>query len=159
MTTQTRVAPFKRTVHIGTLDTGYAMRANVTVDIEWTGERLSMSGTAERPRARDIDEGGQMQDTITEIPATDLLVSASARDQLVDIWNRWHLNDMRAGCEHQRAAGWTPARYGTPEYGTDDPIGKPCPMCGYRYGSAWLHEDVPADILQILRTWPEEVSA
>src|ERR1043165_2726339 len=26
--------------------------------------------------------------------------------QFFDIWDRWHLNDMRAGCEHQRAENW-----------------------------------------------------
>ncbi len=25
---------------------------------------------------------------------------------LFDLWDRWHLNDMHAGCEHQRAEGW-----------------------------------------------------
>jgi hypothetical protein len=26
--------------------------------------------------------------------------------QFFDAWDRWHMNDMRAGCEHQRAEGW-----------------------------------------------------
>lgn len=24
----------------------------------------------------------------------------------LEVWSKWHLNDMRAGCEHQRKAGW-----------------------------------------------------
>jgi len=26
--------------------------------------------------------------------------------ELLDIWNRWHLNDMVPSCEHQEALGW-----------------------------------------------------
>jgi hypothetical protein len=29
---------------------------------------------------------------------------------------------------------------------------KPCPVCGYKYGSAWLHEDVPQDVLDWLQS-------
>lgn len=59
----------------------------------------------------------------------------------------WHLNAMRAGCTHQRAAGW----------GRQDDIGKPCPECGYRYGSAWLFEPLPAEVETWARTFGDEV--
>lgn len=26
---------------------------------------------------------------------------------VLDVWKEWHLNDMQAGCEHQRGLGWT----------------------------------------------------
>ena len=72
--------------------------------------------------------------------------------KLAEICDRWHLNDLRAGCEHQRALGWTPAAYGTPEYvNRTDCVGKPCPTCGYRYGSAWLYEEVPSYVWDDLR--------
>jgi hypothetical protein len=29
---------------------------------------------------------------------------------------------------------------------------KPCEICGYKYGSAWLHENVPEEILMELKT-------
>ena len=32
---------------------------------------------------------------------------------------------------------------------------KPCPVCGYKYGTAWLHEDVPEDELEWLFALPE----
>jgi hypothetical protein len=93
--------------------------------------------------------------------------------RLVDIWRRWHLNGMQAACEHQRAEGWTerpidPSKpldtYGVhfegqrsaswnmlawvrPDEHPDGLLGKPCETCGYRYGSAWLFEPLPADVL------------
>jgi hypothetical protein len=66
--------------------------------------------------------------------------------ELLDIWNRWHLNDMKSGCEHQRALGWT---------SYDEHPSEPCPVCGYKYGSAWLREEVPADVLEWLRELPD----
>lgn len=39
----------------------------------------------------------------------------------LDVWKRWHMNDMNSTCEHQRAAGWT----------YDTHIDRPkCPRCG-----------------------------
>lgn len=146
--------------------------------------------------------------------------------RLADVWERWHLNDMRAGCEHQRAE-WNPAepldvvsyglttealtrrrslldklagvlpditaqdralaglvdwfkdRFAPPDAG--DPLsgcfevkkretktagwvkpeehprgllGKPCAKCGYCYGSRWLREEVPDDVVQWLHDLP-----
>jgi hypothetical protein len=52
---------------------------------------------------------------------------------LRNMWSRWHLNDMRAGCSHQdRNAG----------------LGSPaCPETGYKYGHAWLVESLPLCVL------------
>ena len=61
----------------------------------------------------------------------------SAPQALKDLWDCWHLNDMRAECEHQRALGWTWATHPS----------EPCPECGYRLGSKWLYEPLPADFL------------
>lgn len=64
----------------------------------------------------------------------------SAPAALIALWDRWHLNDMQAGCDHQRALGWT--LY-------DEHPSEPCPTCGYRFGSAWLYEEPPADLLEL----------
>lgn len=34
-------------------------------------------------------------------------------------------------------------------------LGKPCPVCGYKYGTAWRTEDVPSDVLDWLFSLPE----
>lgn len=59
-------------------------------------------------------------------------------------WDRWHLNDMRAGCEHQRALGWT----------AKDHLSEPCPTCGYRFGTKWITEEVPAYVIDYLEALP-----
>lgn len=156
-----------------------------------------------------------------------------------DIWRRWHLNDMRPDCEHQRELGWhneaiqevtvyhyqltsearkkkddaekaalealrngktfTPSEEQTiyaalpfsaqsieKELGSlyyepkkslyrgdkgateikarahirydENPIGilcKPCPVCGYKYGTSWLKEEVPQEVVDWLFSLPE----
>lgn len=82
----------------------------------------------------------EIRDGIPKPPWTKEMV-----DKLCDIWDHWHLNDMRAGCEHQRALGWKGKSY----------ICKPCPVCGYKYGTAWLKEEVPTDVIKWLESLPE----
>jgi len=143
---------------------------------------------------------------------------------LLDIWEQWHLNDMRAGCKHQRAEGWGKKRLEVATYQltpevmekrkaikdlaikrliegekielTKDEIlilslpyeqkdlpfpecykeksretktsncvretehlegvlMKACPVCGYKYGSTRLHEDVPESVLSQIKSWPD----
>lgn len=158
-----------------------------------------------------------------------------------DIWDEWHLNDMRPYCEHQKQLGWNKlastrvtlyhyhitsetskskkeaetaalnalrngevfspsaeqVMYATipysvvsheelsgetakyyepqkalyagdrgpteektlgwlkPEEHPDGILCKPCPICGYKYGSAWKREDVPQDIIDWLFSLPD----
>ena len=114
-------------------------RVWVTVDLrEHDGKlRLSIQGeTAAKGRKRDGpgSSGGQI---IMEAGA---LPRDPKSRRIAEIWQRWHLNDMRAGCEHQR--GWTKER-----------IGQPCPVDGYKYGSAWLFEELPTDIIAEIKSW------
>jgi hypothetical protein len=101
-------------------------------------------------------------------------------DRLDEIWSAWHGNDMRAGCEHQRAQGWNRrpidpdkplASYGKhfdgqrsnswnmltwvrPDEHPDGLLTKECEVCGYKYGTAWLNEPVPDDVLDWLFALP-----
>jgi hypothetical protein len=86
---------------------------------------------------------------------------------------QYHLNDMRPGCQHQRAEGWDkrPIDPSKPlnAYGNHFPghsggwnmlvwvrrdehpeglLNHPCPTCGYRYGASWLKEELPAEVVQ-----------
>ena len=64
----------------------------------------------------------------------------SAPRALKDLWNRWHLNEMQAGCEHQRALGWI---------SYEEHPSEPCPVCSYKFGSAWLFDALPDDFLAL----------
>ncbi len=163
-----------------------------------------------------------------------------------DIWERWHLNDMRAYCQHMKELGWTEhtqdnvkietwtltkeaqamkdaaknralecLKKGHPFYPTKDEVayanmeysmevyndedqsyrhgklyrdayelkekdclgkpyteyqkrcwiryskhplgflGRPCPVCGYEYGTKWIKEEVPQDVIEWLHELPD----
>lgn len=151
--------------------------------------------------------------------------------ELMEVWERWHMNDARAGCEHQRAAGWhlrpkvtlntwemttetwqdrnrinttamkqlaagqqvqltaeeqaivtLPMTVILPDGQEPGPAGaykltkseskhvnwvredehpdgilsKPCPTCGYKYGSAWLFEPIPAEVIDYFISLPDQ---
>ena len=54
------------------------------------------------------------------------------------------------GATEKKTLGWL--------YEKDHPDGilsKPCPVCGYRYGTAWLKEEVPQDVIDWLFALPD----
>lgn len=216
-----------KVVHVGSGDYG-----RVFCKIQITDGKLSISGV-EGPRADGNCRGscGQILDHLTVskfAPGWD----AEKLEHFRALWDRWHLNDMRAGCEHQRAS-WDTSREievvtyklttaairlreetiaaaakaalaGTPFEPTaqaralaqldawymprsvppdaDSPLAgcyevekretktigwvkpsehpdgvlcKPCPTCGYKYGSAWLREELPEDVAVYFASLPE----
>lgn len=194
---------------IGTLE-----RRRVHIEIELRGLdrapssdwELSICGFVSR-RVGSMIEVGQCTDTVAEVASRGSVRApwtVGRVSRLVAIWKLWHLNHMRAGCEHQRAAGWdklpiypdkpTNAYVEHPErsgrgwnmrvwlrYRTmrvydayqdawrtveqpyrlpdgtevDGLLCKPCEVCGYRYGSSWLHEPLPERIVE----WVRETAA
>jgi hypothetical protein len=109
-----------------------AEKENRQLHLSFQGE-IAMKGSK-----RDGPGSSFGQIDIADLPNTPL-----AR-RIGEVWERWHLNDMRAGCEHQRALGWS--RY-------EDHPSEPCPVCGYEYGSAWLYEPLPDEIVAEVESW------
>jgi hypothetical protein len=177
----------------------------VEVEVKETpkGPELSICGSAWLPDGRDCYTAGQCLDHLAaEVATWAPGWSAERFARVVGVWERWHLNGMRAGCEHQRAAGWRfCSGHPTPEvwipnlrrgripegvvYDRNDngifwdervfytimdcagqaetvrlaeftrsvrcsldTMGRPCPECGYKHGSAWLHEALPPEIIE-----------
>jgi hypothetical protein len=70
---------------------------------------------------------------------------------LLDVWEKWHLNHMRAGCEHQREMGWTYEEH----HDKKTFKGELCPVCGYSIGSKWLKEELPAEVVEFIKGLPD----
>jgi hypothetical protein len=216
---------------------------------EGTG-KLSITGVV-GPRSNGDCWGscGQISDTIRQAINAGEFIPNDAQGWTVpdvlsflDLWDRYHLNDMRPECDHQRAAGWPQmarielhtyqftlkstvrndkkrleceaidraastekkavgfsplerkilkledfiklptatlegemARFYEPTSSTgyfkhdtieragwvrfeEDPrglLGKPCPVCGYKYGHAWNTEKLSSNILHTLEALAE----
>lgn len=205
--------------------------------VEWELKdgKFSMFAEIWQQNQRDILRAGQCVDEVAKLFPDDAKLQ-----RMCKIWERWHLNDMRAGCEHQRELPEFQPRYEpaleisveyhayrtlevaaykdetSPEakllanlqafdlkpfqkvlmtqeradklcawlgdwadqttkyakghnliinkveiplhhtYPKDHPLGfltKPCPVCGYRYGSKWLKEELPEDVVKEIESW------
>lgn len=222
-------------------DLGGLRAANAYAEITFDGNRLSISGViGPLPSGNCRGSAGQC---VNEIRAGDPVNGWTREmlDKFCDIWEWWHLNDMRPYCEHQRQLGWdkiagkkvtlyhytlnraamekkrqaeqnalaalregktfTPTdeqvKYASIDYdlttyktlegemsqdyeprkplytgdrgfteenllGCLEPnshpegiLCKPCPVCGYKYGTTWQTEEIPPDILDWLFSLPE----
>lgn len=118
-------------------------------------EALSISGTIYHGK-RWI-KGGQIDDTLRKALKADaftrLLIPKQTLEKLLEIWDEWHLNDLRAYCIHQkpiieRLRKENPELLRVSHY--RELIKVPelarCPECGYRYGTAWLYEPLPEEV-------------
>ena len=113
----------------------------VKVEVEMKDGNFSMHG--------DYGNGaGQIVDDIR--PKND------AQEKLIELWNRWHLNDMKAGTPKQEEAlkKWREERKIHGKYTGYD---EECEYLksiglyednGYKYGTKWLKEELPEDIEQ-----------
>lgn len=165
----------KKTVVIGSIKPGiYCRQARVQIEITieikkeaiikrdvhlrnaTVGESLRITGQV--GTSHSILESGQIAATIRRhlrnAEFDNLLVSREELERLLDVWKRWHLNDMRAGCAHQnRLLPWACELLGI-GYSYDNLMKIPdfqrCPRCGYNYGSAWLYEPLPEEVVNFL---------
>lgn len=135
---------------VGSTDYG-----DVFVTISYRGKRLSLTGV-EGPDSRgNCSSCGQIQDTLGRL--TDPRFTKETLDQLKQVWDRWHLNDMRAGTpaqedylreNYKERYDYTKASELLREAGLN-------PDNGHKYGSAWLFEEVPDDVIKFLESFPE----
>ena len=140
------ITEMKKIVHLGD---------KVYIRILFKDKRLSIVGVDRPLRNGDcVGNCCQIVDDIHRIKNPKIGRSTLLKVQ--QIWKRWHLNDMRAGNpvqeEFLRANGrcqdYTETCKKLEEAGILE-------HDGYRYGSKWLFEEVPQDVLEFLNTLPE----
>lgn len=126
-------------------DTGrtidHAVIETPVLELSITGE-LYRAHTSPQ-RGHDAISAGQNRDDLAAIttPAPGWTLEEIA--ELGAIWDRWHLNTMRAACAHMPSdarARWDRREEVVCEAGT-----------GYKYGSAWLVEELPAEVVERVR--------
>ncbi len=138
------------------------------VKVEYKDGRLSIHGVVgQLPSGNCRGSAGQCVDEIVNgSPAKGW--TEEMLKQLCDIWNQWHLNDMRPYCEHQKRLGWDKKAKETvlvngerkylswvlPKDHSEGLLTRECPICGYKYGTAWKTESVPESVLEWLIALP-----
>ena len=158
MRTSPRAAPATTPFRLGD-SYGYAGRnidVTVSIRMEWltrqdtyetvTHEHVSrpldfaITTAVWQPSHRDIVSGGA-----TVEPLTQLISYAPGWDEekvsaLLSL-APYHLSAMQAGCAHQEVVY---ERDGRPSLDETEP----CPLTGYKYGHAWLVEELPDGFLE-----------
>lgn len=129
-------------------------QATITITITKKDDKpvLSISGEVRKVSY------GQCYDEIKQRFPDDPKVS-----RIIDIWKKYHLNDMHPECEHQRELGWCEEEIkpisvsdsrmrGHVNFKEDERglLCKPCPVCGYEYGTKWLYMPIPEEIIKEL---------
>lgn len=163
---------FTKVVRIGIKDMGGYVGASVFCKIEYKGGNLSITGV-EGPNRHGGARGacGQINMHLKPIDFTSFAAGWDALKvaQFLQIWGKWHLNDMCAGTPEQTALLKAKLYTEDRKYPEND-YTHACefldahglltdkhPVTGepYKYGHAWLKVEVPAGVLAWLRSLPD----
>ncbi len=150
----------------GAVDLPYWAVIRITTDPDEDGSVLSICGGT-------IPQGGWGQ-TASNLLEPDFITrlakgwTAEMIDTFARLWQAYHLNDMRPYCPHQKILGWdtklidptqpvtwdNQARWRFYESNKRGVLERPCPICGYKYGTEWRYEPVPEEVLEWFRNLP-----
>lgn len=163
----TKVPAFNKVIRPGSIPYDDHRGMSIFCKIEWDGMRLSISG-AEGPKSNGDALGscGQIEMHLSQpeglkgfIPAEGWTLDTMRH--FLSVWNRWHLNDMTAGSPaqeaHLRKLQYDRSKNGDHYEWALRVLGTAGlqPDSGYSYGSAWLSEEVPEDVLVWLQALPD----
>ena len=97
----------KTTLDFGLIDYTNTGKKNclVTIDIKLKDGNFTASGNIWNERKTDIYSGGQNLDTIKEY-----LPNNTQVQEIVKVWEKWHLNDMKPNCKHQIGKNWNASK-------------------------------------------------
>ena len=146
--------------YLGKCDYNNSGRNDCKAFITWTFENGNFSMCAEiwDPKGFDIYIGGQCVDTVAAY-----FKGNRKAQRMVEIWERYHMNDMLAGSaaqmEYLREHPLDPASYAYPKSHYDvasavlASAGLNPDANGYLYGHAWKREEIPAEIAAEIESW------
>lgn len=139
----------KKIIRIGTVKVGNS-NGSVFCEIDFEGGRLAISGViAPLPSGNCRGSCGQIYDELNHISKYAPGWNRGKLDKFITIWKKWHLNELHAGCKHQRALGWEADGY-------KKHPGERCPECQYKFGTAWFKIKVPfKNVIEWLWELPE----
>jgi hypothetical protein len=151
----------------------HKMNMRVFCKIKYKDGNLSITGV-EEPRSNGNCLGSSGQIVMGWFPFCfqDVVLSAGWTREMVskffEVWDRWHLNDMKAGTPRQEAAirEWRKGRAKGWDYpeackylesiGLFEDTEEPNKAGDgfYKYGHEWLKEDVPQEVIDFLESLP-----
>jgi hypothetical protein len=172
--------PFMKVIRVGTVETNRGKWGSVYAKVEFDDNgNLSISGViAPLPSGNALGGAGQIDmgfahrnpeddDLRTDNPIKpEEIRFAKGWDKekwldFLDVWKKYHLNDMKAGTPKQEEAlrKWR-AKHKIKEWVYDESVKylKSIGLYndgGYRYGTGWLREEVPESAIAFLKSLPD----
>lgn len=176
--------------------TGRRSKHKVTLDIEIKSKdreqqgtdginyedplELSISQSIWQRDESDILSGGQGQDTLREALKEGKLeigngITEEEFEEFLDIWDKWHLNDLNAGTERQKEI--IEEHKDEQKYKKfDEFLDRPKAILedfdaepdketegfgdeGYSYGSAWLYQPLPQDVIDFVEDFKDKLES
>jgi len=166
-TVSTLPTSFTKVIRLGKAKTHGGRGYSIFCKIQFMDGRLSITGVeGPLPSGNALGGCGQIDMTLRNQQATITPVNGITRGQMAQffkVWDRYHLNDMKAGDAVQEAFlrdhPMAKESYAYPkshytvacEYLAAHGLN---PHDGYNYGSAWKREEVPADVIAFLQSLP-----
>lgn len=153
--------PFDKTINPGANDCGH-MYCRIRYENRNGGMELAITGV-EGPMRNGDAKGGSGQIVMSGL-TIDRFSAGWTRellDEFAAVWDRWHLNRMKAGTPAQEAwlrdHPWDRQRDGDHYTWAEATLAAAGlqPDGDYSYGSAWLAEEVPDEILAWLQALPD----
>lgn len=153
----------RKTILLGKVDYNQDGRKNCPAELEisWDGKRFSASGNIWQPNRRDCYSCGQIVEKVAGYFPDNQLAQ-----RILAVWRDWHLNDMRAGSPAQQAwlnanpvsfmcheSHYTKAGEALAAAGLNPDPNYLHNGAPYEYGSAWLLEEIPAEIVSEIESW------
>jgi hypothetical protein len=106
---------------------------------------LSICGEVVEYRKQNASNFGQICERLSEITQPSKGFTLKDVAKIKEIWEKWHLNDLQSHCAHQdKAIKW-------------DQV-DPCPLNGYKAGSAWLLKELPQEIINEVKSFFYEMA-
>ena len=108
-------------------------------------QTLSICGEVVEYRKQNASNFGQICERLSEITQPSKGFTLKDVAKIKEIWEKWHLNDLQSHCAHQdKAIKW-------------DQV-DPCPLNGYKAGSAWLLSELPQEIVNEIQSFFYEMA-
>lgn len=164
----TNTINFRKVVRLGTAKSYNGRSYSIFCEIEFKDGRLSISGVEGPTRdGNALRACGQIdmhlrneQDSINLAPGW----TRESLQRFFDVWQRWHLNDLKAGSQEQedwlRVNPIPKEEYTYPKSHYEvasaklQAAGLNPDSSGYKYGHAWKREEVPSDVIEFLKSLP-----
>jgi len=145
---------YSKKLYVGVKNTGKKMYINLEIHQEAdtrTAQTIDHQTITAYKTLSMSGNGGQNTEEIADIKSyKEMFISENDLNTIITIWNKWHLNDMKAGTAKQQAFIDEWKKTNEYDYTAICEALKSAGLYednGYKYGHSWLVEPLPQEVI------------